>query len=443
MTKRLVVISGPDQGRSFPLPETDTLMLGRSRATETRLTDPHVSRVHCQVQVEDDRVLVSDFDSVGGTFVNDRRVARQELRHGDVLRIGATELRYEGDPAEEDTVPPTPAPAAAARAPAPPPAPAPAPAAPAAAPAAGPVFAGKAGGARAVPAALQQLQALAGSTLGRYHLLRVLGVGQIGVVFQARDNQAARVVALKVLKPEIAKDERAMQRFVRGLMAGRSFNHPNLVTLYNAGQTPPYWWIALEYVEGESLAQMLQKRGVARPLDWQDILRVGVHVGRALAFAHGQGVVHRNVLPANILVGRDDRAARLGDLLLAKVVEGELGPEVTAEGELVGNVYYLAPERTARGADSDGRADLWSLGVTLYLALTGRLPFTGISLVEVVNKVRTATPEPIRKYQPEVPDALQRCVARLLAKRPEDRYQTADELVADLQRLAGLHAVAI
>jgi serine/threonine-protein kinase len=294
-----------------------------------------------------------------------------------------------------------------------------------------------------VPAALQQLQALAGSTLGRYHLLRVLGIGQIGVVFQARDTQAARTVALKVLKPDFAADERAMQRFVRGLMAGRSFNHPHIVTLYNAGQTPPYWWIALEYVEGQSLAQMLQKRGVARPLDWQEVLRVGVHVGRALAFAHGQGVVHRNVLPQNILVGRDDRVAKLGDLLLAKVIEGELGPEVTREGELVGNVYYLAPERTARGTDLDGRSDLWGLGVTLYLTLTGRLPFTGISLAEVVEKARTATPEPIRKHQPEVPDPFQRSVARLLAKRPEDRYQTADEVVAELERLAGQHAVAV
>jgi serine/threonine-protein kinase len=291
-----------------------------------------------------------------------------------------------------------------------------------------------------VPAALQQLQALAGSNLGRYHLLRVLGIGQIGVVFQARDTHdppgARRTVALKVLKPEFARDERAMQRFVRGLMAGRSFSHPHLVTLYNAGQTPPYWWIALEYVEGESLAQTLQKRGVARHLDWQDVLRVGTDVGRALAFAHGQGVVHRNVLPQNILIGREDRRAKLGDLLLAKVVEGELGPEVTREGELVGNVYYLAPERTSGRPDLDGRSDLWSLGVTLYLALTGRLPFTGISLTEVVNKVRTAEPEPIRKYQPEVPDPLQHAVMRLLAKQPEDRFQTADEVVAEL---GGVH----
>jgi serine/threonine-protein kinase len=294
-----------------------------------------------------------------------------------------------------------------------------------------------------VPASLQQLQALAGSHLGRYHLLRVLGTGQLGVVFQARDNQASRTVALKVLKPEFSRNEPAMQRFIRGMMAGRSLNHPHLVTLYNAGQTAPYWWIALEYVEGESLAQRLQQRGVGRPLDWQDALRVAVHVGRALAFAHAQGIVHRNVLPQNVLLRRDDNVAKLGDLLLAKNVEGELGPEVTREGERVGNVYYLSPERSTGTTDVDGRSDLWSLGVTLYLALTGRLPFTGVSLVEVVTKIRTTEPEPIRKFQPAVPEPLERVVGKLLAKRPDDRSQTADALVADLEHLAAKHGVTV
>src|SRR5262249_47371366 len=153
MARRLVVLTGPDQGRAFTLPEADTLLLGRSKATETRLTDPHVSRVHCEVDAHGGSVAVHDFDSAGGTFVNGQRVQRQELHPGDVVRIGETELRFEDDAAEAATLPPAPA---------------------------GPefVFAGKPGG-RPLPAALQRLQALAGQSLGRYQLQEVLGTGQV------------------------------------------------------------------------------------------------------------------------------------------------------------------------------------------------------------------------------------------------------------------------
>jgi serine/threonine-protein kinase len=408
MPRRLVVLSGPDQGRSFPLPEDDALLLGRSRATGTRLADPHVSRVHCEVTVEGGRAAVHDFDSVGGTFVNGRRVTREELRPGDVLRVGETELRLEDD--------------------------APAPSDP------GPAFKTESG---VLPPGLRQLEELAGQSLDRYELLSVLGAGQVGLVFEARDRTDGGRLALKVLKPEFARDEKAMQRFVRGMKASEALDHPHLVTVYAAGRTGPYWWVAMEYVEGQSLAQQLRQRGEAGRLDWAQALRVAVHVGRALAFAHGQGLVHRNVIPPNILLRRSDSLVKLSDLLLAKALEGALGQEVTRPGELVGNVYYMSPERTQAGAAVDGRADVWGLGVTVYQALAGRLPFTGATFVEVVNKIRRAEPERPAKYQAGLPPFFEQVVLRMLAKRPEQRYTTAGEMVTELEQLAGLEGVRV
>jgi serine/threonine protein kinase len=411
MPRQLVVVRGPDQGRVFPLPAAESLLLGRSKATQTRLADPRVSRVHCEVHVDGDRVAVHDFDSIGGTFVNGQRVASQDLAPGDVIRIGDTELRYDADT-------------------------------PAAPPAAAPqdvFFAARPGG-RPIAAPLKQLQNLAGQALGGYHLLRVLGVGQIGVVFQARDTKSDKVVALKVLKPDFAKDAQAMRRFLRGLMAARTLEHPNLVALHTAGSTGPYWWIAMELVEGQSLAELLRQQGPGTPLAWARVLRLAVYVGRALDFAHRHGLVHRNVVPDNVLIRGADQVAKLGDLLLARELETAFGAQVTRSGELVGNLYYMAPERTQGGTDVDARSDLYGLGVTVYHALTGRLPFTGGNLAEVVMKIRTAPPERPVKFQPSLPGTFEHAVLKLLAKRPEDRPQTAAELLAVLEQVAKLGA---
>lgn len=417
MSRRLVVVRGPDQGRIFSLPEADSLLLGRSRATETRLSDPHVSRVHCEVHVEGDRVAVHDFDTAAGTFVNGVRVASQDLRPGDLLRIGATELRYEEEapaPASQPTVRPPTEVVLAARP-----------------------------GARPMAPPLKQLQDLAGRALGGYHLRRVLGVGQVGVVFLAHDTKDDTLVALKVLKPDFARDPKAVQRFIRGIMAGRALVHPNLVTLYNAGNMGPYWWIAMELVEGESLGQLLQRLGPGRPLDWVQVLRVTVHVGRALAFAHGHQLAHRNVLPQNVLVRHADQVAKLGDLLLARELEGSSEVEVSRPGELVGNLYYMPPERTLGTTAVDARSDLYGLGVTAYQALTGRLPFTGASLAEVVARIREEPPERPARFQPAVPAEFEGAVLRLLAKRPEERHQTAEDLLAELEQVARLEGVAV
>ena len=242
-------------------------------------------------------------------------------------------------------------------------------------------------------------------------------------------------MALKVLRPEFAKDEEEIQRFIRAVKTMLPLRHPNLVTLYGAGKTGPHCWIAMEFIEGESLTQVIQRIGVAGMLDWKNAFRVALDIGRALQFAHEQHIVHRNVAPQNILLQKSDKTAKLGDLMLAKAMEGVLAQQVTRPGELVGAVEYMSPERTRGTQDIDGRSDIYGLGATLYALLTGRPPFEGSTLIEKITRIRQTEPDKPTKYQMGINGFFESAVLKMLAKRPQDRFQTASELLKELDRI--------
>jgi serine/threonine protein kinase len=402
MSAQLTITAGPDKGRSFPLPPGATFQVGRSQATPTRLTDASVSRVHFEVEYDGtDAVLVNI--SSNGTLVNGERVDRHPLRPGDVIRVGATELRYHDTAAEPTTVAPAPKPPA--------------------------------GGA-------EQLAKLVGQALAHYKVEAVIARGATGTVFRASDAKDGQVVALKVLQPELSRNEEEMQRFVRAMKTVLPLRHPNLVALYGAGKTGALCWVAMEHVEGESMTQVIERIGVAGMLDWKYGYRVAVHIARALEYAHGQSVIHRNVTPQNILLRTADKTAKLGDLMRAKALEGTLAQQITRPGELVGDVGYMAPERTRGAGEVDGRSDLYGLGGTVYALVTGRPPFAGGSLPELIGKIRSAEPEKPKKFQMAIPDLFQGTVLKLLAKRPEERFQSAGELLKDLERVGKFAGVS-
>jgi serine/threonine protein kinase len=412
MSLQLLVIAGPDKGRAFPLGSDQTLLIGRGRSSGTHLADPHVSKVHCAVDCEGERATVRDEASTAGTFVNGVRVTEQLLRPGDVIRIGQTQLRLEdagvdaADAASMQTL---------------------AGALPVAAPAA-------AGG----------LLALPGKMLSHYAVGAVLARGQSGVVFHARDTRQDRAVALKVLDPEFSRNDAEVQRLVRAMKTLLPLRHPNLVAVYGAGKAGPHCWIAMEYVEGQSAARTLERGGPGGgPPDWRKGLRVAVHVGRALGYAHENSILHRSVTPDSVLIRSADGVAKLGGLLLAKSLEGMLAQKITRPGEVVGELEYMSPERTRGTTDVDARSDLYSLGALAYALLTGRPPIKGKAPGQTLLLIQQAEPAPPSTYQPQVPAAFEAAVLKLLAKRREDRYQTAAELVAELEQIAAAHGVAV
>jgi serine/threonine protein kinase len=404
MSAQLVVTAGPDRGRSFALTAGQTLQVGRSQATATKLTDPTISRVHCEVEWDGDKILLINI-STAGTQVNGKPVSQHELKPGDVIRLGATEIRFQqGDGSEQSTL------ALAAK---------------------------PAGGSDHL------LNDLVGQTLSHYAIEAILSKGETGMLFRARDTKADKPVAFKVLKPEFAESEDEMQRFIRAMKTVLPLRHPNLITLQAAGKTGVFCWMAMDYIEGESMTQVIQRIGVAGMLDWRYGYRVAVHIARALEYAHGQSIIHRNVTPQNILLRTSDKTVLLGDLMLAKALEGTLAQQITRPGELLGDVGYMSPERTRGTGEIDGRSDLYGLGATVYALIAGRPPFVGGSLPELIHKIRTAEPERPQKYQMSVPPLFQDTILKLLAKRPEDRFQTAKELLVELERAGKFAGVSV
>ncbi|HEV3079052.1 MAG TPA: FHA domain-containing serine/threonine-protein kinase [Gemmataceae bacterium] len=409
MSLQLIIIAGPDQGRAFTLQAGPNLMLGRGSSSLYRLTDARASRSHCQIVLDGDQATIIDNDSSSGTFINGVKVERRLLKLGDVIQVGATQLRLAmGDfPLDIALAALEPASRAAAT-PAPP--------------------------------QVDKLAALSGQVLGHYDVGPVIGQGSTGMVFHATDTKDQTSVALKVLLPEISKNEEEMQRFVRAMKTVLPLRHPNLVTLYAAGKTGGYCWMAMEYVAGEVMTGVIERIGVAGMLDWRYAFKVALHIGRALSYAHARQILHRNVTPRNVLLQATDKVVKLGDLMIAKALGGTMTEQITRPGQLVGDVVYMSPERTRGLSEVDGRSDIYGLGATVYALLTGRPPFAGNTLVEQITRIRQTPPVAPTKYQMSIPPAFEGTVLKMLAKRPEDRYATADKLVVELERIGKAHA---
>ncbi len=264
--------------------------------------------------------------------------------------------------------------------------------------------------------------------LGRYELLDELGRGAMGVVYKARDPIIDRVVALKTIDFALTGAAAASfeQRFFQEARAAGRLNHPNIVTIYDAGQADGIAYIAMEFLDGTSLRQLLDEQappGIARAVE------VAGQVARGLAYAHEQGVIHRDIKPANIILLRNKRP-KITDFGIARLSEAD-----GRSGERAGSPKYMAPEQIRADATIDGRADLFSLGAVLYEMLTGRAPFTGETVHEIMEQVLGADPPPPGSVNARVPPELDAIVMRMLAKRPADRFPSARSLFRQLRRV--------
>src|SRR5262245_12389872 len=282
-----------------------------------------------------------------------------------------------------------------------------------------------------------QAQSLVGQQVGPYKIDSLLGVGGMGEVYLAQDPRLDRTIALKILPKELASDPERVHRFIREARAASGLKHPNVATIYEIGKSDEFHFIAMEYVEGQSLADRIS----GRPLPTAEIVDIGIQVADALDEAYRKGITHRDIKPANLML-TSRQQVKILDFGLANVTQPEgqaLGSDIstvmkTETGVVMGTMHYMSPEQVL-GNEVDHRSDIFSLGVVLYEMATGRLPFTGTSSSETMDHILHGQPDAIARFNYNVPAELERIARKSLEKDRERRYQSARELLIDLKNL--------
>lgn len=265
------------------------------------------------------------------------------------------------------------------------------------------------------------------SQLGRYEVIGELGQGAMGVVYKARDPLIDRVVAIKTINLGLALDEKDEYegRFYQEAKAAGRLNHPNIVTIYDVGKSGDVAYIAMEFLEGRELRDIMNERGV---LPVEQVLDVTAQVALGLAYAHEHGIVHRDVKPSNIMLVRDGHV-KITDFGIARMASAAVR---TQTGMVLGSPKYMSPEQVM-GKDIDQRSDIFSLGVMLYELLTGQAPFDGENVNAIMYQTLNVLPAPPNTLNPAVPEMVNFIVAKALAKGIEDRYQSAEDFAVDLR----------
>lgn len=370
----LYVEKGPDKGARIEIHPDRPVVLGREAPGGVSLKDHLISRRHFQILRGPGGIRIRDLKSRNGTLVNGRRVAEEVLRHGDRIQAGDTVFTYLDTPGEAAGDP------------------------------------------------------LVGRTLEGYRVERRIGRGGMGTVYRATQLSLARPVALKVLHPELTANRAFVERFLEEARAAAKLNHFHIIQVHDVGQSGPYHYLSMEFMDAGSVADLLRQSG---RLPLEQALPVLRDAARGLEYAERAGIVHRDIKPDNLLRNREG-ATKIGDLGIAKWADAT-GFASQAEG-VFGTPYYTAPEQ-ARGEPVDHRADLYALGATFFHLLAGRPPYLGSEATDTLGRQAHGRLPSLRELRPDIHPDVARMTAGLLAKEPGERYPDATVLLKDIEEI--------
>jgi serine/threonine-protein kinase len=389
---KLRIAEGADSGKEFDIQKEGRYIIGRSLQADFQIADMMASRQHAAVTVMKGKAVLEDLESMNGTLLNGKNVEPKKplpIHSGDIITIGSTNIEFllvvsapVVPPPKKDEDPTKPV-----------------------------------------------TTSESGRVIGGYKILERLGVGGMGTVYKAIQVSMGRTVAFKVLNITSYDTDRAIKEFLREARTGASLNHPNIVTFYDCGCDKGIYYIAMEFIEGVGLDKILEEKGA---FEVGLALEIAIQIVDALSYMFSKGIIHRDIKPSNIMLTRQ-KVAKLTDFGLAKqfVQSGLTG--YTKMGEGKGTLEYMPPEQISDALHCDQRADIYAVGATLYDMLTGKPPFSGESVRQLIESVERRYPAPIRKLNPDVPDYVSNIVEKCMRKRPDERYKYPDELLRDLR----------
>ena len=428
----LTFAQGPERGEHVTIPHGTSLTLGRSSSAGRKVKDNHLSRIHFEVAYEGPKAILRDLNSRNGIFVNGRRVDGQRtLGEGDRILAGeqAWDVNYverldELAGEAEETIALLDKPNGCIHC---------------QRPISLATFAEGAVLERDNQYLCPDCSVVVGFDSREFHGFEVherLGAGSAGMVYKATQLVLGRIVALKILIKREGLSPRVEARFLREAATISRLDHPHIVRIFDASPFPQGYFIVMEYFPGNDLQTLIEEHGVPSiPIG----VSIGLQVLDALVYAASEGIVHRDVKPANILYRPEDGVAKLSDFGLAKRIGVSAG---TRDGEGVGTPCYMPPEQVHNARNVDHRADVYSLGATLYHLLSGRYPIMANNLQEFMQGIMERDPVPIERYNPQLPPELCELIRRAMRKQPEERFANPQEMREALEAVRRKYGIA-
>jgi len=426
MKAELVIFEKGRSVRVVPRERGGRITLGRSPQSSVALVDPHISRHHCVIEEKGGIYVITDPGSINGTWVNGQRIKTATLSSGDKVRLGNTKIDFIAPEGENDgsSVPPKVS-----------------------------DFSDKfcftcdrplvvadieesnffEHEGKVICAECLEKDHLLGKDLGGCVLLRQFARGGTARLYEAVQKSLKRAVVVKVLSERHADRKKTVKRFLREARIGARLQHPNLVQIIDVGslEEEGIHYIVMEYVQGKTMRQLIREQG---HIPEKEALRLVLPVLEALDYLHARGVVHRDVKPANIIINNEG-TVKLSDLGLSKSARTSAG--LTSTGERFGTYQYMPPEQFHSAGDVDSRADIYSLGVTLYFMLSGEKPFRGATSVDLTEAIISGQFVPMVEAAPFVSENVAAVVEKMLSREPDDRYQDCGRILAELKAFLG------